>query len=95
MSKFQSVVSTVAALGTIAVTTVTAYKYVGNTRLYNAEQEAKIKTLQTQLKQQVAAPLTQPLPTVLPPVTTPATTPDPTKEGSAQAPTPPPLPPVQ
>jgi hypothetical protein len=93
MSKFQSVVSTVAALGTIAVTTVTAYKYVGNTRLYNAEQRNKIEQLQTQLKQ--LPPLTQPPPVVLPPVETPVATPDPTQSGSAQAPTPPPLPPVQ
>jgi hypothetical protein len=93
MSKFQSTISTVAALGTIAVTAVTAYKTIENNKTYNAEQKSKIEQLQTQLKQQPVV-LTQPPPVVLPPVeTTVPTTPDPTKEGSAQAP--PPLPPVQ
>jgi hypothetical protein len=86
MSKFQSTISTVAALGTIAVTAVTAYKTIENNKIYNAEQEAKIQQLQTQLKQ--LPPLTQPPPVVLPPVATP----DPTKEGSAQVPPPLPLP---
>jgi hypothetical protein len=95
MSKFQSTISTCAALGTIAVTAVTAYKAIENNKTYNAEQEAKIQELQTQLKQQVVAPLTQPLPPVLPSAAAPVTTPDPTQSGSAQAPTPPPLPPVQ
>jgi hypothetical protein len=88
MSKFQSTISTVAALGTIAVTAVTAYKFSENSKTYNAEQEAKIMELQTQLKQ--LPPLTQPPPVVLPPAV--VTTPDPTIGGSAQAPTPPPLP---
>jgi hypothetical protein len=87
MSKFQSTISTFAALGTIAVTAVTAYKFSENSKTYNAEQEAKIEQLQTQLKQ--LPPLTQPPPVELPPVSTP----DPTTEGSAQAPVPPPLPP--
>ena len=82
MSKFQSVVSTIAALGTIAVTTVTAYKYMGDTRVYNAEQKAKIQQLQTQLKQ-LSPAVPPPPPVELPPVATP----DPTMEGSAQAPT--------
>ena len=86
MSKFQSTISTVAALGTIAVTAVTAYKFSESSKTYNAEQEAKIEQLQTQLKQ--LPPLTQPPPVELPPVATP----DPTIEGSAQAPVPPPLP---
>ena len=89
MSKFQSTISTVAALGTIAVTAVTAYKAIENNKTYNAEQEAKIEELQTQLKQ--LPPLTQPPPVELPPAV--VTTPDPTTEGSAQAPVPPPLPP--
>ena len=87
MSKFQSTISTVAALGTIAVTAVTAYRTFENHKVYSAEQEAKIKGLQTQLKQ--LPPLTQPPPVELPPAV--VTTPDPTKEGSAQVPTPPPL----
>ena len=90
MSKFQSTISTVAALGTIAVTAVTAYRAIENNKTYNAEQEAKIQELQTQLKQ--SPPLTQPPPVALPPVEAPAATPDPTKEGSAQAPPPLPLP---
>ena len=88
MSRFQSTISTCAALGTIAVTSITAYKAIENNRVYNAEQEAKIQQLQTQLKQ--LPPLTQPPPVVLPPAV--VTTPDPTIEGSAQAPVPPPLP---
>ena len=51
MSRFQSTISTCAALGTIAVTAVTAYKAIENNKTYNAEQEAKIEQLQTQLKQ--------------------------------------------
>ena len=86
MSRFQSTISTVAALGTIAVTAVTAYKAIENNRVYNAEQLNKIVELETELKQ--LPPLTQPPPVVLPPVATP----DPTKEGSAQVPPPPPLP---
>jgi len=86
MSRFQSTISTVAALGTIAVTAVTAYKFSENSKTYNAEQEAKIVKLQTQLKQ--LPTLTQPPPVELPP----AATPDPTIEGSAQVPPPPPLP---
>jgi hypothetical protein len=86
MNKFQSTISTFAALGTIAVTAVTAYKAIENNKTYNAEQEAKIRTLQTQLKQ--LPPLTQPPPVELPPVSTP----DPTQSGSAQVPPPPPLP---
>jgi hypothetical protein len=87
MSKFQSTISTVAALGTIAVTAVTAYKAIENNKIYNAEQEAKIQQLQTQLKQ--LPPLTQPPPVELPPPV--VATPDPTIEGSAQVPPPPPL----
>jgi len=86
MSRFQSTISTVAALGTIAVTAVTAYKAIENNKTYNAEQEAKIEQLQTQLKQ--LPPLTQPPPVELPPVATP----DPTIGGSAQVPVPPLLP---
>jgi len=87
MSKFQSTISTFAALGTIAVTAVTAYKTFENHKVYSAEQEAKIKQLQTQLKQQQAVVI--PPPVELPPV---AETADPTKSGSAQVPAPPSLP---
>ena len=81
MNQFQTTISTCAALGTIAVTAVTAYKAIENNKTYNAEQEAKIVELQTQLKQ--LPPLTQPPPVELPTVATP----DPTMEGAAQAPT--------
>jgi hypothetical protein len=84
MSRFQSTISTVAALGTIAVTAVTAYKAIENNKAYNAEQEAKIVELQTQFRQQQGV-ITQPPPVELPPAVT--TTPEPT-----QAPIPPPLP---
>lgn len=88
MSRFQSTISTFAALGTIAVTAVTAYRTFENHKAYTAEQKAKIVELQTQLKQ--LPPLTQPPPVALPPAV--VTVPDPTVEGSAQVPTPPPLP---
>jgi hypothetical protein len=87
MSKFQSTISTFAALGTIAVTAVTAYKTFENHKVYSAEQDAKIEELKTQLKQQQA--VVMPPPVELPPV---IETPDPTKSGSAQAPAPPTLP---
>ena len=87
MNKFQSTISTFAALGTIAVTAVTAYKTLKNHQDYSLQQEAKIEELKTQLKQQQT--LVMPPPVELPPVVTET---DPIKSGSAQAPTPPPLP---
>jgi hypothetical protein len=87
MNKFQSTISTFAALGTIAVTAVTAYKTFKNHQDYNTQQDAKIEELKTQLRQQQAVII--PPPVELPPV---IETPDPTKSGSAQVPSPPPLP---
>ena len=54
MSKFQSTVSTLAALTSIAVTAVGVYKAVDHQKQYNADQQRQIEVLQTQLKQ--AAP---------------------------------------
>ena len=94
MNQFQTTISTCAALGTIAITSITAYKAIENNKVYNAEQRNKIQELKTQLKQ--LPPAVQPPSVVLPPAeTTVPTTPDPTQSGSAQAPTPPPLPPVK
>ena len=87
MSKFQSTISTCAALGTIAVTAVTAYKTFENHQAYSNQQDAKINQLQSQLKQKQT--VVMPPPVELPPVVTET---DPTKSGSAQAPAPPQLP---
>jgi len=90
MSRFSTTISTVAALATISVTVLTAYKAFDNQYERNAEQQEQIEELKTMVKQQQVV-ITQPPPVKLPPAVTPA--PDPTQSGSAQAP--PALPPVQ
>jgi hypothetical protein len=82
MSKFQSVVSTIAALSTIAVTSVTAYKVFENQQLNNQNKQIVIEDLKQQLKaknQQLITPTDPVLPLpatppapVLPPVAPPA-----------------------
>ena len=51
MSKFQSTVSTLAALTSIAVTAVGVYKAVDHQKQYAADQQRQIEVLQTQLKE--------------------------------------------
>jgi hypothetical protein len=51
MSKFQSTISTLAALTSIAVTAVGVYKAVDHQKQYAADQQRQIEVLQTQLKQ--------------------------------------------
>jgi hypothetical protein len=51
MSRFQSTISTIAALGTIAVTVVAIYRTIDNQKQYNIRQQEQINQLQEQLKQ--------------------------------------------
>jgi hypothetical protein len=74
MSRFSTTVSTIAALSTIAVTSVTAYKVFGNQQENTQKQQVIIQDLKQQLEAkqpEVAQPITPP-PVVLPqPVTPP------------------------
>ena len=88
MSKFQSIISTIAALGTIAVTSVTAYKVFESQQVNSTKQQTIIEDLKRQLlEKKVEAEKTTPTMAV-PPQTT---APDPLAAGSASAP---PLPPL-
>jgi len=78
MSKFSTTVSTIAALSTIAVTSVTAYKVFDNQQENTQKQQVIIEDLKQQLeakKPEVAPVVQQPItppPLVLPqPVTPP------------------------
>ena len=51
MGKFQSTISTIAALGTIAVTVIAIYRTIDNQKQYNTRQQEQINQLQQQLKQ--------------------------------------------
>ena len=72
MSKFQSTVSTIAALGTIAVTSVTAYKVFDNQQENTQKQQVIIEDLKQQLEERkVQQPITPPVYVVQQPVTPP------------------------
>jgi len=72
MSKFQSTVSTIAALGTIAVTSVTAYKVFDNQQENTQKQQVIIQDLKQQLEERkVQQPITPPVYVVQQPVTPP------------------------
>jgi len=71
MSKFQSTVSTIAALGTIAVTSATAYKVFDSQQENSQKQQIIIEDLKQQLKAQEPQPTTPPAPVVFQPVTPP------------------------
>jgi hypothetical protein len=71
MSKFQSTVSTIAALGTIAVTSVTAYKVFDNQQENTQKQQVIIEDLKQQLEAKKSQPITPPAPVVFQPVTPP------------------------
>ena len=78
MSRFSTVVSTIAALSTIAVTSVTAYKVFDNQQENTQKQQVIIEDLKQQLeanKPQVAPvvqqPITPPVQVVQQPVTPP------------------------
>jgi hypothetical protein len=88
VSKFQSIISTIAALGTIAVTSVTAYKVFESQQVNSTKQQTIIEDLKRQLlEKKVEAEKTTP--TMAVPAQT--TAPDPLAAGSASAP---PLPPL-
>jgi hypothetical protein len=88
VNKFQSIISTFAALGTIAVTSVTAYKVFESQQVNSSKQQTIIEDLKRQLLEKKAE-TGQPTPTMGVPAQT--TSPDPLATGSATAPPPPPL----
>jgi hypothetical protein len=88
VSKFQSIISTIAALGTIAVTSVTAYKVFESQQVNSSKQQMIIEDLKRQLLEKKAESQ-QATPSIALPAQT--TAPDPLASGSASAP---PLPPI-
>jgi hypothetical protein len=71
MSKFSTIVSTIAALGTIAVTSVTAYKVFDNQQENSQKQQIIIEDLKKQLEAKKPQPITPPIYVVSQPVTPP------------------------
>jgi len=72
MNRFSNTVSTIAALGTIAVTSVTAYKVFNNQQSNSQRQQIIIEDLKQQLEaQKVEQPVTPPVQVVQQPVTPP------------------------
>jgi len=78
MSRFSTTVSTIAALGTIAVTSVTAYKVFDNQQENSVKQQVIIEDLKQQLEAKtpevapvVQQPTTPPVQVVQPPLTPP------------------------
>ena len=74
MSRFSTTVSTIAALSTIAVTSVTAYKVFDNQQENTQKQQVIIEDLKQQLeakKPEVSQPITPPVQVVQQPVTPP------------------------
>ena len=71
MSKFQSTVSTIAALGTIAVTSVTAYKVFDSQQENTQKQQVIIEDLKQQLEAKKEQPITPPVYVVSQPLTPP------------------------
>ena len=72
MSKFSTTVSTIAALSTIAVTSVTAYKVFDNQQENTQKQQMIIQDLKKQLEaRKVEQPATPPVYVVQQPVTPP------------------------
>jgi uncharacterized membrane protein YebE (DUF533 family) len=78
MSKFSTTVSTIAALGTIAATSITAYKVFDNQQTNSQKQQVIIEDLKQQLEAKtpevapvVQQPTTPPVQVVQPPLTPP------------------------
>jgi len=71
VSKFQSTVSTIAALGTIAVTSVTAYKVFDNHQENTQKQQVIIEDLKQQLETKKPQPITPLVQVVQQPITPP------------------------
>jgi uncharacterized membrane protein YebE (DUF533 family) len=71
MSKFSTTVSTIAALGTIAATSITAYKVFDNQQTNSQKQQVIIEDLKQQLEAKKPEPITPPVQVVQQPVTPP------------------------
>ena len=71
MSRFSTTVSTIAALSTIAVTSVTAYKVFDNQQENTQKQQVIIEDLKKQLEAKKPQPITPPIQVVQQPVTPP------------------------
>ena len=78
MSRFSTTVSTIAALGTIAATSITAYKVFDNQQTNSQKQQVIIEDLKQQLEAKtpevapvVQQPTTPPVQVVQPPLTPP------------------------
>ena len=71
MSRFSTIVSTIAALSTIAVTSVTAYKVFDNQQENSQKQQVIIEDLKQQLEAKKEQPNTPPVYVVQQPVTPP------------------------
>ena len=78
MSRFSTVVSTIAALSTIAVTSITAYKVFDNQQENSQKQQVIIEDLKQQLEAKkpeiapvVPQPITPPVQVVQQPITPP------------------------
>ena len=71
MSRFSTTVSTIAALSTIAVTSVTAYIVFGNQQENSQKQQIIIQDLKQQLEAKKPQPITPQVQVVKQPVTPP------------------------
>ena len=73
MSRFSTTVSTIAALGTIAATSITAYKVFDNQQTNSQKQQLEAKKAQpiTPPVTVVSQPMTPPVQVVQPPLTPP------------------------
>ena len=71
MSRFSTTVSTIAALGTIAATSITAYKVFDNQQENTQKQQVIIEDLKQQLEAKKPEPITPPVQVLKQPVTPP------------------------
>ena len=71
MSRFSTTVSTIAALGTIAATSITAYKVFDNQQTNSQKQQLIIEDLKQQLEAKKPQPITPPAPVLSQPMTPP------------------------
>jgi len=71
MSRFSTTVSTIAALGTIAATSITAYKVFDSQQTNSQKQQLIIEDLKQQLEAKKAQPITPPVQVVQQPITPP------------------------
>jgi type II secretory pathway pseudopilin PulG len=71
MSRFSTTVSTIAALGTIAATSITAYKVFDNQQENTQRQQVIIEALKQQLEAKKEQPITPPVQVVQQAVTPP------------------------